>query len=640
MSDAIISLAVLKANWQTDKSTYVDNFNVLTTECLRRSTEDVVSAQDVRDNLETYFGIRVPLKTVATLLRRAAKKGIVDRDQGIYRVNREKVEKVKFAQHRERFLSLYEKLIEDLIRFANKSYSLEWAKSDAESSAHSYLASHSLTLFRALRNKTLIPMPKGATKSQKYIFAAYVNNLVESNEAILDYVDTVLEGHMLATAVFLPDPGSTKAKFKNTYVYFDTNFALSALGHAGKSLEAPKKELLEILYEFGADLCCFDHTYDEIISVLRGCAANLRASTQYSGYGSTFDYFLSKGFNESDVLLLIERLESDMKRIRIGIKNTPTYVAKYVVDEVKLKDRITNELNYSNLSAMKRDLDSLTAIIRLRGHSQAVLIERSKAIFVTTNTALVRAANEFLRFDMNSNEPPLAISDWDLMNLLWLKGPVRAPSLPRKRLLADCYAAVQPSDDFRKRYFDEVEKLVSFGKFSASDVYALRHSLEAEKIAMDLSVGDEDSFTEGTVQEVLEIYHNRIKGEEQAARKAAEEKARELAQEVGKQESQQLNRETSCEERAVVVSKKLSIFCVCCMIILAVVGTYYTVPLLPSVNMSFLGVEIRFVAILFVLLLSLSNWIWGTTIMTLCRKIEKFFLRPLLKMFRWAGGIE
>jgi len=639
MSDAIISLAVLKANWQTDESTYVDNFNVLTAECLRRSTEDVVSAQDVRDNLESYFGIRVPLKTVSTLLRRAAKKGIVDRDQGIYRVNRKKVEKVKFAQYRERFLSLYEKLIENLIRFANKSHSLEWTQSDAESSVHSYLASHSLTLFRALRNRTLIPMPKGATKSQKYVFAAYVNNLVELNDALLDYVDTVLEGHMLATAVFLPDPGSTKAKFKDTCVFFDTNFILSALGHAGKSLEAPKKELLEILYEFGADLCCFDHTYDEITFVLRGCAANLRAGTQNSGHGSTFDYFFTKGFNESDVLLLVERLESGMKRIRIGIKNTPTYDSNYKVDEVKLEERIKSGVNYSNLYAMKRDLDSLTAIIRLRGHSQAVIIERSKAIFVTTNTALVRAANEFLHHEMNSNEPPIAISDWDLMNLLWLKGPIRAPALPRKRLLADCYAAVQPSDEFRKRYFDEVEKLANLGKFSASDVYALRRSLEAQKIAMDLSVGDEDAFTEGTVQEVLEIYHNKIKGEEQDARKVAEEKAMELSQEVGKQESQRLAREASCEHRAVVVAKKLSIFCVFCMIILAVLGTYYTMQILPSVNMSFLGVEIKFIAILFVILLSLSNWIWGTTIMTLRRKIEMLFFGPILKMFKWVGGI-
>lgn len=640
MSDSIISLAVLKAHWESSKQSYVDNFNVLTAESLRRSTAEVVSAENVRDDLEKNFGIRLPIKTVTVLLRRAAKTGLVMQEHGVYRPVRARLSAVKFTQYRDNFISAYEKLINDLVQYAKDQHQLTWSSEVSETCLHSFLASQSLSLLASIKQREMIPISKYASKSQKFVFASYINNLVQSRSHCLDYVETVVEGHMLATAIFLPDPGSTKTKFKDTCVFFDTSFILCAIGHAGPSLEAPKKELLEILYEFGADLSCFDHTLDEIASVLRGCARNLRGTSAQIGYGSTFDYFLSKGFNETDVLLLVERLEDDLKRVRIDVRAAPPYIkdSEFVVDEVKLEARMNANISYLNSYAKKRDMDSLTAIIRLRGRHEFRLIERSRALFVTSNMPLVKAANEFLSFDLQSKEPPIAVTDWDLMNLLWLKKPVSAPTLPRKRLIAECYAAVQPSDDFRMRFLQEVDKLTSQGKFCTEDVYALRHSLEAQKLAMELTMGDEDVFSEGTVQEVLEFYHNSIRDEERRARESAESVAKSLASDLEAQKIKARVREDTMEERAVDIAKKLSGVALVLMCLSAIAGLYYSIPLIKAVDVTLFGVRIKFIVVCFVTVLSMANWVWGTTLISVRRRIDVTLKPPILKLLQWAGG--
>lgn len=639
MNDTIISLAVLKANWEAKKASYIDNFNVLTAECLKRSPEDVVSASAIRDALEERFGLQLPLRTVSLVLRRAAKTGLVYREHGVYHIDRAQVEKVNFEEYRSKFLFSYDRLIGDLIKYAEQKYSIKWSTENAEATLHDYLNTNSFTLLQAISKPTYVPLPKAATKNQRYIFASYVNSLVNQQSEHLDSLQVVLEGHMLATAIFLPDPSSTQAKFQKTCVFFDTRFLIYALGYAGGSLSAPGKELLEMLYGLGADLCCFDHTVDEIASILTSCANNLRTGASSLGYGPTFDYFFAKGFNESDVLLLTGRLEDDLRKIRVEIKAKPPYIKEHMIDEPKLEEFITSRVYYPNPYALKRDIDSISSIPRIRAGNQARLIERCVAIFVTSNSPLIEAVNEFVGTEEELCSAPLAISDWNITNLIWLKKPLKAPDLPRKRLIADCYAAVQPSDSFRKRYYEELEKLASREDYTAQDVYALRHSLEAQRIALDVTVGDEDAFTEGTVQEVLGIYHERIRSEEKKEREAAQAGAERLAEKIQTQTAEQEARIAQIETRAVTVARTLSGFALGFLVVLVATSLYFLIPSVTVQQVRVLRIPVRYVAFSLMCVLSLANWIWGTTLSRIRRHIEMRIVPYIEKVFKWMGGI-
>ena len=97
----------------------------------------------------------------------------------------------------------------------------------------------------------------------------------------------------------------------------------------------------------------------------------------------------------------------------------------------------------------------------------------------------------------------MCLTDQALASVLWLKGPTAAPDLPRNLLVSNALAAMQPSNDFWKRYLAEIARLETDDKITETDYDILRYSITAKRAVMDLTRGDIDAFTEGTIDEVL-----------------------------------------------------------------------------------------------------------------------------------------
>ena len=67
-----------------------------------------------------------------------------------------------------------------------------------------------------------------------------------------------------------------------------------------------------------------------------------------------------------------------------------------------------------------------------------------------------------------------------LTNLLWLRRPTAVPNLPRKRIIADCYAATWPTERLWRLYLEEIDKLRQRGGVISDEYYMLRDSIAAE----------------------------------------------------------------------------------------------------------------------------------------------------------------
>lgn len=105
------------------------------------------------------------------------------------------------------------------------------------------------------------------------------------------------------------------------------------------------------------------------------------------------------------------------------------------------------------------------------------------------------------------------MTDYALMNLLWLKQPLRAPDLPWRRVVADCFAATQPDEQLWESFVSEIEKLERQNRITADDYYLLRYSIEAKTSLMDLTLGREETFKEGTVLDILSRAREKVKRE-------------------------------------------------------------------------------------------------------------------------------
>ena len=632
MSDTIIALALLKANWDEHHKSYLDTFNLLTAECLRQSTDDVASAAHLVRDLTSRFGLIVPRHIAEVLLKRASKTRLLTKQHGAYHINRDVANNSDFDERKTRVAAAYETLVQQLTKFADESFNINWSEQQTEGVLHDYLNANALDLVRATTRHSLMSLPRRASKSDKYILASFVNKAIAENLSSLAHLKMVVEGTILVSAIFLPHPADTGRRFKDTIVFFDTRLLLEALGHCGESLRDPARQLLDLLTDHGAQLACFEHTRDEVDSVLNACAMGLSTRSHNIGYGSAFDHFLQKGFSESDVILILTTVTRDLEAIGITVRRKPDYNS-FAVDETSLQNFIETELQYRNPHALRRDVDSVSAVIRLRRGSAPRELERSRSIFTTSNIPLAKAGNAFFCRDVGKDVDiaPVCISEWHLMSLLWLKRPLAKPELPQKRIIADFHAAINPSESFMRRYVDEVDKLEASSGHSAEDVFLLRNSLDARQIAMDLTLGDEGAFTQGTVAEVLEVVQNSIKAEGEAQLAKEQARSARLSDDLRNSQfetTEARNREQRTRELRRLDRERLanrlagwiSVVVVIVVETILLVAVYVATPLLP------LPIELQAwagsVAAVVVLLMSMANWLWGVTLSGLRRSLR------------------
>lgn len=510
-----ISLAVLQVNWDERKKDYLDNFVPIIAECVRLQRNQVVSTGVLKTDIESRFGLNIPASAVNTILRRLRKDGYVYTKDAIYYRNNEALSSLNFREVQQSVIRMHDSLIADMIAYCKKEFDLDWSAEEAGTNLLACLKENDLQIISAFTSGTLIPDTVSSTKAGKYYCALYIKHLEETMSGSLDYLNKLVEGHMLANAIFLPDPMRASQKFHNTKIFFDTSFLIFALGYAGEARAAPCTELLQLLYETGAELCCFPHTVVEIRVVLESCSQRIQHGEQTDIFG-TIEYFIENNYSDSDIQILVNKLKTSLASLRVSIHAKPPYEPKYVIDEDALGKALAEEINYWNPRARDRDVDSISAIMRLRHISDYNFIEDCRALFITTNKALARVSRTFFHSHTQDAFISPCITDYSLTNLLWLKNPLKMPDLPMKRIIADCYAALQPDAKLIRAYLSKIEKLEQKREVTEEEVFMLRYSLEAKQALMELTSGDEEVLTNVTIQELLQITKEKMLAKQRA----------------------------------------------------------------------------------------------------------------------------
>ncbi len=633
-----MSLALLKANWDLYRKSYIDNFVPILAECIRVSRDDVVSVTNLRDQLRADFGLEIPLGAVRTILNRTRRYGYVNLDNRVYKPNRKKLEELHFDKVRKQIESHHTDLVSKLRNFAEVRQKKNWNEQDAENAIERYLEENQLLLLIAVSHGTVIPEAKGAPLGgARYLVGEFIRYLQEHDEEGFGHLLTIVQGHMLANSIFLPDPGRVSKKFRATSIYLDTSVLMYALGYTGKQYEEPAKELFTLLYGTGADLKCFEHTADEIRGILYACSQIISTRDMRYAYGPSIDYFVTTGRTSSDIELLAAKLDDSLAHLKVTVTPKPPYDERYVINESGLEAKLGKEIRYTRDIALQRDVDSLSAIMRLRRGREYFEIENCAAMFVTTNKKLAKVAGQFFYQDPSPGSIAPVISDYSLSNLLWLKSPVQAPELPLKRMIADYYAATRPSERLMQTFMKEVEKARQNREVTEDQYYWLRFSIEAKAALMDIAEGSEEAVVHGTVGEIL----RRVQEEIQAASEIEREMERQRGQALEDDLRRARERERSIDEnyrvRATRLAKPIArvlTFSIAVVLTIGVVASFpWDFPTLSStpVRYTISGLQVM------LLLAGAANLLWGTTLKVVSRRIEValelYIYRTLRRLF-------
>ncbi len=262
----------------------------------------------------------------------------------------------------------------------------------------------------------------------------------------------------------------------------------------------------------GCKLFAFEHTAEEISGVLDSIAGVLKGNSTKAVKHDRIAFCIAAKKQPSDLVLAAAKVEDSLQKLGIEVCPSPSHKERLGIDETGLDSFLQTRISYRRETARRKDIDSLSAIHRLRNGEHFRTLEKCKAIFVTTNDALVDASREFFAPDTHDNVP-LCVNDYTLATLLWLKHPLSAPAIPRQMILADCYAAMNPSDALWRRYIDEIEKLRTSGAVSDRDYFLLRYDSEARAMLVRDTLSIPDNVSPQTPLDILEKSKRALVGE-------------------------------------------------------------------------------------------------------------------------------
>jgi hypothetical protein len=515
----IAGLAILTGNLEEERD-YIDLYVPLVAQCIWSVKPSVISITELQRQMKETFGMQIPQNALKLVLNRANKRNYVSRQDATYVPNLEAIAGLNFAARYQDTIRQHNATIKKLEKFASDRFDIKLTEAEADNALLAHFQKHDIEILECLINveKPLAVQPQ-STKKLDFIVNSFIVESYENDPEGFKYIDTIVKGYFLSSTLFFPDLGRIKKRFRKTAVYFDTALLLRILGYEGTARQESCKELVGLLYQEGAALRCFRHTRDEVYNVLYASMLAMKRS-DIEHVSPTFNYLRRAGYGASEIELELALLDNKMGNMGISIVDKPEYSDQLQIDELKLDKALQDETPFwhEKPKQRKHDVDCLSAIYRLRRERQTIYVEDSVAVFVTANSALCKVSAQFFVAEghVDRSSIPMAVTDYALTSLLWLKTPMSAPDIPSKFVIAECYAAVEPSERLWQKYIEITSRLKEETKVSESEYYLLRYSQLVHKELMELIMGDENMITEGTVQEILEALKTEMRREDLA----------------------------------------------------------------------------------------------------------------------------
>jgi len=505
--DYLCALALLKMSYDQYGTTYLDYLAPFIGDTIRSMGRSEVSAGDLRNSLRGEYGLDIPEGVLVTLMRRLAKRGLGRfKDRRFIPNLSELTATFNFASQRQRTDEQLTTLSDSFRTYVAFEFDHQLSQSQSSAILIQYADENGLPMIQHAHGKqklTLSLHPNAVEyMTSRFIIHAFENELPEMETLLI-----LAKGSKLASVLYLPNPEDTSRRIRHLMVVLDTPTLLSALGYQGDRQEAAAKQMLALARKCNLRLSILEDTRSEVESVLYAVAHKIARH----GYGGRAvrgveAHFLAQRYDASDIQLEIGRLDRTIAELGVQHVARPDLTVSLSVDEMRLETTLQEGVGYQRNDSRLHDLNALTATYRLREGRMPTTFESCRAVFVTPNTSLAMASREFFAEEYGRHWP-IAITEDDLTTLLWLRQSLTSPDLPRQRLLADAYAALEPGAVWI-RFLDEIEKLHTEGQLSDDDYVYFRYSLDAKSALMQETLGDADRMTADVVHDVVERARN------------------------------------------------------------------------------------------------------------------------------------
>jgi len=421
----------------------------------------------------------------------------------------------------------YKKAINEFLQFCEENYGETLSEEEAEATFISFLKDHDLDiLFINQRRDTLLPEANVST-AQRFLMNSFVKKAYETEPEIFSFIVDMSVGHIISSTLLCQDYEKFQGKLVGGNFYLDIGFLFSIMGIDGPEKEEAYIEYIRLLSSHKANLFVFRHTYNEFMGILESCLQWIEsASFDPLKASRSLIYFIDNGFTASDVERFILGVDQKLSKLEIAVAETldPSKDQIHQIDEEKLqelivevyKDRDPYFDEEEKERTLYRDVKSISAVYKLRKGHKPKRLSKARFVFVTTNSSLAYVSRLFEteQFDHSYFSIPTALTDVFVGTLIWINSPSIA-SMNEKRLIANCYAALQPTKVLVRKLVEAANRLKEESDITEDEVVLLKESRVARNLLQRETLGDPDRFMDKTAIDILEEIRANIRKEEQ-----------------------------------------------------------------------------------------------------------------------------
>lgn len=510
-SSALVGFAVLRANYNAEAPSYVDNFRGFVLGVLAENEPKPLTREAVASEISESFGIRIPDLVVGKILKRAKHTKHIDGDETGYVLTKLGLKTAPAVRGlRDKYLRQQRELEDRFVKFVNSEFPehRDILAAPVAEELGKYLERHAVPLIASsVKGRGIAkPLLDRQTPGFEYVIARFVAHLHERDDVGFSYIEESAKGAILAAVVML-DTSSFRNSLGSLSIYVDTPVLIDLLGYSGAASMRATSQLIELAQAQGASLKVFEHSLRELDGVLQSAENYSRSAGRREARRIDL-HFQEQGWNAADIVLARQSVPDAIKAIGIETLTKPDNYRQYGLDEEKLEKSLQDVVHYKSENTRRYDVESLSAIHRLRKGSSRGTLDRCGAVLLTDNAELVRAVQ---LLEDERHDWPLAMTDSALAGILWARSPAVATDLPRQMVLAAAYAGMQPDAHLWSRYVDEVGVLEGRGGVSADDAIVLRSTSVGRNALMEETLGIDAEMTSESPLAVLERIRSEIK---------------------------------------------------------------------------------------------------------------------------------
>ena len=635
-TSTLSSLAILKVNLDQRRD-YIDYLRPFVLQSLTQKHIEPITDHTVAQDIEQEFGLIIPQRTIQLVMKRLSRSHPIKRELGTYHITGE-LPNPRLSERRTEAQGHIDTILLALQEFSHSSLFPLKDSQEAAESVMAFLGEFDISCLRAYLQGTTLPPLQGNQTRAIVLVSAFVRNIQQTNYGLFQSFVVLIQGHMLANALLCPDLEHVSKDYKDVTFYFDTPLLVQRLGLEGHEKEAAGRELTDLLFHLKARLATFEHSLEELRSVILGAADYLDST---AARGAIVVEARNKLTTRSDLVLLAESVESRLGDIGIEIHQAPIYRPEFQIDEKAFEDVLDDWVGYRNPRAKLYDINSVRSVYSLRAKRRAPTLERAKAVLVTSNSSLAIAAWKYGQHYESSYDVSSVVTDFTLANTAWLKAPLGAPSIPSTRLLSFAYAALEPSSDLLDKYMAEIDRLEATGTIAGNNLELLRSSPSVYPELMGYTLGDETAVTLETIAHTLRRVSDEIKAEE-SDRLRGEQEAHSTTQQALSEQTRQhaelvAQLHWRCQRQATALSWSISVGLALIVVALLVVGLFAEMGFLP-LSARYTWVVLSVFAVLTIL--ACLNIVLGFSVRGLHGQIQRRILSWLLTRESKALGID